>query len=319
MKNLKLELLHFVLPVLLFAAFIDPAVSQIIDPDKYYYIVNGQSSSKLGIMDSSSSKGAACVLTKSNGANTQFKFEPAGGDYYYIRAKHTNYALCIAGRNPANGVRLVQWSKQEAPHFMFRIEPAGGSGSYNIIAKHSNKALYIEGASNEEGTNCVQWDHETYDYHQMFRFSAVSSTSTRDPYNLGRPALESVRKAFPVALAGDEARDLARRPDEQPEREPEGHEDHHEVEHQIDAALPVAHIEQTSEPGVRGLPPRLAPHERQPAAEHRGVDGDVDQRPGAAQAPHGCPLLAEHATDDRPLRLGLVASQEDRHRGRTHS
>lgn len=198
MKNLKLELLHFVLPVLLFAAFIDPAVSQIIDPDKYYYIVNGQSSRKLGIMDSSSSKGAACVLTKSNGANTQFKFEPAGGDYYYIRAKHTNYALCIAGRNPANGVRLVQWSKQEAPHFMFRIEPAGGSGSYNIIAKHSNKALYIEGASNEEGTNCVQWDHETYDYHQMFRFSAVSSTSTRDPYNLGRPVLESPQNKFSI-------------------------------------------------------------------------------------------------------------------------
>lgn len=97
------------------------------------------------------------------------------GQFYYIKARHSNKALAVSRVSQANGAKIWQWTKMtDRNNFRFRFEPAGG-GYYYIVAKHTGKALAIEGPSTANGAKCVQWDIIRNKPNHMFRLESAGN------------------------------------------------------------------------------------------------------------------------------------------------
>jgi len=74
-----------------------------------------------------SNNGDACTLwnktTHGHQGNLQVSFEPAGGEYWYIRFAHSGKCAHVQGASTANDTPVTQWDRVDQPNLKWRFIP----------------------------------------------------------------------------------------------------------------------------------------------------------------------------------------------------
>ncbi|WP_251563193.1 RICIN domain-containing protein [Paenibacillus pasadenensis] len=150
-----------------------PVASSLIDTQKTYSIVNGNSSKALGITSQSTSDEATLEQRPYTGAASQsWKFEAADPGYYKIKNINSGKYMDIKDASVADGGQSVQWSSSSSNSQQWQLVDVG-NGYFKIKNRKSNKVLGISGGSTGDGAPVIQWA-ETGSANQTWRFTVLN-------------------------------------------------------------------------------------------------------------------------------------------------
>ncbi len=91
------------------------------------------------------------------GANQQFTFEPAAGDYVLIKSVHSGKCLDIWGWSSEPGANIAQYDCHGGENQQFRVDDVAGGGVVRIVSRLSGQSLDAWGWGTGNGTNIAQW------------------------------------------------------------------------------------------------------------------------------------------------------------------
>jgi hypothetical protein len=155
----------------------NPCAAPIVE-NEYYYLVSKVSGKVLtnlpGVI------GLNQYPMKSDGAGQLFRFNAAGGGYYFINAKHREeQVFCVSSSDYAEISMNTKFAagKEQPYRWQWYFEDAGG-GHYYLKNRHSHKVMEVYAAKKADGTK-VNINRRTGGDLQQWRFvkpSAVSNT-----------------------------------------------------------------------------------------------------------------------------------------------
>ena len=130
----------------------------------WYRITHVQSGKVVDVPRSSKANGEKIDVYGYYGtSNQKFRFEPAGGGYYFIINQNSGKALAVNNASKAAGARIVQWDKGPGKNDQIAVKFPGG-GKVQLAIRHSGKFVSVQ------GTSLIQSDKPT-----LFQLSPVET------------------------------------------------------------------------------------------------------------------------------------------------
>lgn len=157
-----------------------PAHAVSVDPDAYYVLVNRQSGKALEVGGWSTADGGVVQQwSRNDGAWQQWRFVPAGDDWFTVQNRHSGKVLDVWGWNTAENGEIRQYRATGGANQLFRIAGVE-DGELRLVNQHSGKALTVLDRSYEDGARVVQLTDKPQ-YNQQWDIVRVNATTPPAP------------------------------------------------------------------------------------------------------------------------------------------
>jgi hypothetical protein len=134
----------------------------VIDPKRWYNVVNVNSGSCVDDAEHGTQNGAKVQQWACNGtdvqANQLWKFKPTGGGFYKVLVKQQKtLGWQATGKGTSNGTPIELWTYAGAAHQQWKPVHVG-NGAFKFVGKASGKCLDVPAASKDNGVQLQIYD-----------------------------------------------------------------------------------------------------------------------------------------------------------------